>query len=77
MAARDTTPGAREAQLAAWRRLGGPGRVELAWQMSESAREVSIAGILARSPALSREKGSTSCTVISVGVRINGGAKGK
>jgi hypothetical protein len=56
MAARDTTPGAREAQLAVWRRLGGPGRVELAWQMSESAREISIAGILARSPALSREQ---------------------
>jgi hypothetical protein len=53
---RDTAREAREAQLAVWRRLGPSGRVALAWQMSESAREVALAGILARDPSLSREQ---------------------
>jgi hypothetical protein len=57
MATRDTTHEAREAQLAAWRRLGPAGRVELAWELAECARETSLAGILARNPALSREEG--------------------
>ncbi len=57
MGSRDTTPEAREAQLAAWRRLGPAGRVELAWELTEFARESSLAGLLARNPTLSREDG--------------------
>ena len=56
MVTRDTTREAREAQLAAWRRLGPAGRVELAWELTEFARESSLAGLLARNPTLSREE---------------------
>jgi hypothetical protein len=56
MFARDTAREAREAQLAALRRLGPSGRVELADELSESARETSLAGLVARNPGLSREE---------------------
>jgi len=53
MAAGDTRPGGREAQLRALRALGGPGRVELAFRMSEEARRIAIAGLRSRQPELS------------------------
>ncbi len=45
----DTTPDAA-VQRAVWRRLGGPGRLELAMRMSDEARDLTRAGIAARQP---------------------------
>ena len=53
MTSRDTSRAAREAQIAALRSLGGAGRLELAFAMSEEARAISLAGIRARNPQLS------------------------
>ena len=56
MRARDTAAEAREVQLAALRALGPTRRVELAFEMSEQARAISLAGVLAREPGLSPEQ---------------------
>jgi hypothetical protein len=48
MRSRDTSREALDAQRTAWRRLGPTRRVELAFEMSEQAREISIRGALAR-----------------------------
>ena len=56
MGARDTAAEAREVQLDALRALGPARRVELALEMSEQARAVSLAGLLAREPELSPEQ---------------------
>lgn len=53
---RDTEPEAREAQLAALRRLGGAGRLEQALRLTEQARQLSIAGMTSRTPGLSDEE---------------------
>lgn len=47
---RDTDARAREAQIAAARRLGAEGRVRVAAQMSEDARRISIDGMRRRHP---------------------------
>ena len=54
MAARDTSSQAHEVQRAAHRRLGAAGRVELAFEMSAQARQISIAGMRSRDPELSQ-----------------------
>jgi hypothetical protein len=56
MRPRDTAAAAREVQLAALRALGPARRVELALEMSEQARAVSLAGVMAREPELSLEQ---------------------
>lgn len=56
MGDRDTAAAAREAQLRVLRSLGPERRVELAFEMSEQARAVSLAGVLAREPELSPEQ---------------------
>ncbi len=56
MTSRDTSREAREVQREAQRRLGPAGRVELAFEMSEQAREISIAGAMAREPGLGPEE---------------------
>lgn len=48
----DTQNGAREAQVAALRRLGPSGRLRLAAEMSEDARQISIEGERRRHPEL-------------------------
>jgi len=53
---RDTSDEAAAVQREAMRRLGGAGRVKLAFELSESVREIAIAGILDRHPELSREE---------------------
>lgn len=55
MPPRDTTPEALAVQRESLRALGGARRVELAIEMSEQAREIAIAGMLARDPGLTRE----------------------
>jgi hypothetical protein len=54
MTSRDTDADARAAQIGALRRIGGAGRVEQAFRMSEQARRISIAGILRSNPNLSQ-----------------------
>jgi hypothetical protein len=53
VAARDTSDAARRVQREAQARLGGARRVEMAFEMSAQAREISIAGIRSRHPELS------------------------
>lgn len=53
MTSRDTAPAARDTQRAVHRAIGGAGRVELAFAMSEQAREIAICGTMARDTALS------------------------
>ena len=48
----DTEDGARDAQVAAVRRLGTSGRLRLAAEMSEDARRISIEGERRRHPEL-------------------------
>lgn len=56
---RDTDDAAREAQLAALRRLGPAGRARLAAEMSEDARRISIEGERRRHPELSAAEART------------------
>jgi hypothetical protein len=48
--AADTSVDADAAQLEAYRRLGGPGRIEIAFRLTRMAREASEAGIRQRHP---------------------------
>ena len=50
MRARDTTAAARRVEVEALRRLDGPTRLRMALQMSDDAREVTLAGIRHRHP---------------------------
>lgn len=52
MLPRDTSQQAHEIQLVVLRRQGGPRRVELAFEMSEAAREISLSGMRSRHPEL-------------------------
>jgi len=54
--AHDTTDAAREAQLAALRRLGPSGRVQLAAEMSEDARRIALEGEMRRHPELTERE---------------------
>jgi len=56
MSSGDTAPEAAEVQRAVHRRLGPARRAELAFEMSEEARRVSVAGLRARDPSLSAEE---------------------
>lgn len=56
MRSRDTSADANAAQRAAQQRLGPARRVELAFEMSEQARALSIQGALKREPGLSTEE---------------------
>ena len=47
---RDTSAAARDIQVEALRRLDGPTRVRMALDMSEEARQVTLAGIRHRHP---------------------------
>jgi hypothetical protein len=47
---RDTSAAARDIQIEALRRLDGPTRFRLALEMSEEARQVTLAGIQHRHP---------------------------
>ena len=56
MRSRDTSIEASDVQRAVHRRLGPSARVELAFAMSEKAREISIAGMMSRDDALSYDE---------------------
>jgi hypothetical protein len=55
MRPRDTTPDAHCAQIEVWRAMTPARRVRLAIEMSERAREIAIAGVMAREPGISHE----------------------
>ena len=46
----DTTPDAHEAQLEAYRRMGGRGRVAVMFRLGEMTRRTTMAGIRSRHP---------------------------
>ena len=52
----DTDAAAWTAQNAAWDRMGGPARLIAAIELSQSVREIRMAGIQSRHPELSREQ---------------------
>jgi hypothetical protein len=52
MQSRDTSPAASEVQRKVHRQLGPAARVEMAFAMSQSAREISITGMMDRDPTL-------------------------
>jgi len=56
MHSRDTAREALDVQRAVQRRLGPARRVELAFEMSEQARALSIRGAMAREPGLAPEE---------------------
>ena len=56
MRSRDTTREALDVQRAVQRRLGPARRVELAFEMSEQTRALSIRGAMAREPGLAPEE---------------------
>lgn len=49
----DTTPDAHARQRDVYLRLGGPGRLALAFELSDTIRRTTMAGIRARHPAYS------------------------
>jgi hypothetical protein len=55
MRPRDTTPEAHRAQIEVWRAMSPARKVRLVIEMSERAREIAIAGVMAREPGISRE----------------------
>lgn len=52
----DTHPDAHRAQIEAYRAMGPVRRLQLAREMSERAREIAIAGEMARAPEIGREE---------------------
>ena len=54
MRPRDTTREAHRDQLALWQQLSASERVEIAVELSESTREIALAGISARHPEYER-----------------------
>ena len=52
----DTSEQADAVQLAAYRRLGGAGRVAIAFRLSALVRDTAVAGILQRHPDYSSEQ---------------------
>lgn len=52
----DTTPAAWSTYHAVLDRMGGPARFRTALELSESVREIRLAGIRARHPELSRKQ---------------------
>lgn len=56
MRSRDTDPAAHHVQIEAYRSMAPAQRLLLAIEMSERAREIAIAGAMAREPGISREE---------------------
>jgi hypothetical protein len=52
----DTSAAARERQLAAYRSMGGSGRLLAALQMSEETRRIAMAGVCSRHPDWSHDR---------------------
>lgn len=55
MRSRDTTPEAHRAQIEIWQAMSPARRLRLTIEMSERARELSIAGVMMREPGIGRE----------------------
>jgi len=66
----DTTPEAEAVQVAAWRRLGGLGRLSLALEISEQAREMTRCGIRSRHPEYSEPDVENALRVVVLGEEL-------
>jgi len=53
---RDTTPEAHDAQIEAYRRMGGKGRVAVMFRLNDFARKTTMAGIRSRHPEYDDEQ---------------------
>lgn len=67
---RDTASAARRVQLDVLRRLGPARRLELACEMSEEARAVTMAGIRARHPGVSDQEATDRLIQILLGPEL-------
>ena len=56
MPARDTTPDAAAVQLAAYRRMGGMGRLRIAFELSDLVHSLARSGIRKRHPEYTPEQ---------------------
>jgi hypothetical protein len=67
---RDTTLDALAVQRAVLGRLSGPERARMAAEMSEDARELSLAGIRARNPSWSEARARCALLVLLYGADL-------
>ena len=67
----DTSPDARELQVATYRSMGAPRRLMAAIEMSEEARGISVAGISARHPELTPLEVEMASSAILLGPDIS------
>jgi len=63
----DTSVTAQAVQMGVYRRLGPSGRVGLAMQMSEDARQLALEGIRRRNPTYSTAELETALLVMFIG----------
>lgn len=63
----DTTPEAREVELAVWRRMAPEQRLALAFRMTASLRGVAAAGIRSRHPEYTPEQVKMALIRMSLG----------
>ena len=66
----DTSPAAHAAQLAAYRRMGGPARTLLAARMSAHARQITRDGIRSRHPHYSSDDVEHALNRLLLGDRL-------
>lgn len=66
----DTTPAAWSTYQAVLDRMGGPARFRAALELSESVREIRLAGIRARHPELSQKQVITRLVQEEYGVTL-------
>jgi len=66
----DTDPDAHAAQMGVYRRIGPAGRVRLAMQMSEEARELALEGIRRRHPEYRNDELQTALLVMFLGEEL-------
>jgi hypothetical protein len=66
----DTTPGGREAQLAAYRAMGPARRLAAAFEMSEAVRQIALAGCRSRHPDWPEDRVRRSVAEILLGADV-------
>lgn len=70
MQSRDTSREASEVQRSLQQKLGPAGRVELAFAMSQQAREISISGMMDRDPRLTYSQARARLLERLIGERL-------
>jgi len=67
---RDTSKSAAQAQVKAWRSLGGPRRFRQAWVLSESVRRIAASGVRQRHPNYSDEQVRLAVVRLTLGLEL-------